>query len=248
MTNAQRRSGKAARSGRAGLRRLAVLSAAALALATQPVQACALALVMGLDISSSVNSSEYRLQIGGIAAALRDPEIRAAIMADPPVWMTIYEWSGQRQQTDVVGWTRLATPAQIDALAARLDRHVRPYDAFATAIGQSLAYALRRFDALPEACARRLVDLSGDGVSNEGRQAIALHPEAAQRGVTVNALVIKGGNPDPEAHYRYGVITGPGAFLLVARNGFEDYPDLIKGKLLRELLPEMLLGARDAAR
>ncbi|MEM9048980.1 MAG: DUF1194 domain-containing protein [Pseudomonadota bacterium] len=213
-------------------------------LAAGPVRACSLALVLALDISSSVNAHEYRLQIGGLAAALRDPEIRAAVLATAPVFATVFEWSGHAQQSDVLPWTRLSAPADIDALAARLDAHIRPYDSFATAIGEALAYGLDRFDALPVGCARRVIDISGDGVTNEGRLAIALHPQAAQRGVTVNALVIKGANPDPEAHYRYNVITGPGAFLMVARNGFEDYPALIKGKLLREILPDMLVGAR----
>ena len=57
----------------------------ALALLTSPLQAqelpCRLALAMGLDISSSVNSSEYALQLDGLIAAFRDEEIRAA-MAD----------------------------------------------------------------------------------------------------------------------------------------------------------------------
>ncbi len=30
--------------------------------------------------------------------------------------------------------------------------------------------------------------------------------------------------------------------MMVARNGFEDYPDLIKGKLLRELRPPLFVG------
>jgi hypothetical protein len=150
------------------------------------------------------------------------------------------------QQHDVAGWTRLATTADIDALAGRLDAHRRSFDASATAIGRALAYGLSRFDALPEPCARRVIDVSGDGANNAGRIALRWHPEVDRRGVTVNALVIKGAFPDPETHYRYNVIRGPGSFLMVARNGFTDYPELIKGKLLRELRPDMLIGrARD---
>lgn len=216
--------------------------AALLLLLAEPARACGLALVLALDISSSVNSREYRIQLGGLEAALRDPQIRAAILGAAPVQVTVFEWSGRVQQDDIIGWTRLSSEADIDALAARLAAHRRTYDVFSTAIGEALGHALSRFDALPEPCARRIVDISGDGVNNEGPIALRLHPEAERRGVTVNALVIKGAFPDPEVHYRYNVIHGPGSFLMVARNGFEDYPDLIKGKLLRELSPDYLLG------
>ncbi|MEL6426767.1 MAG: DUF1194 domain-containing protein, partial [Pseudomonadota bacterium] len=44
---------------------------------------CRLALAMALDISSSVNSSEYDIQLKGLVAALRDPAIREAILVVP---------------------------------------------------------------------------------------------------------------------------------------------------------------------
>ena len=41
---------------------------------------CALALAFALDVSASVNSNEYDIQKGGLAAALRDSEVVEAIV------------------------------------------------------------------------------------------------------------------------------------------------------------------------
>ena len=46
-------------------------------------EACRLALSLGLDVSSSVDAREYRLQTEGLAAALIAPEVRGAFLAAP---------------------------------------------------------------------------------------------------------------------------------------------------------------------
>ncbi|MGB0499329.1 MAG: DUF1194 domain-containing protein [Rubricella sp.] len=221
---------------------LAAVLASSAARAQEPP--CRLALAMGMDISSSVNSEEFDIQLGGLVAALRDSEVRDAILAVPgtQVQAMVFEWSGYVQQDAIIRWTRLSTEAEIDAFADRLAAHRRVYSDFPTAIGRAVAYALEEFARLPVPCARLVLDLSGDGASNDGPEATEFWPELAVAGVTVNALVIAGATPDPVAHYRDTVITGPNAFHLVAINGFADYPALIKGKLLRELAPLMILS------
>jgi Ca-activated chloride channel family protein len=206
---------------------------------------CRLALAMALDISSSVNEWEYDIQLLGLVEALRDPEIQEMILAIPgtQVQAMVYEWSGYVQQDLIVGWTRLSTVEEIDAFADRLSQHWRIYSDFPTAIGKALEKAIDEFDRLPVSCAYSVVDISGDGVGNDGPPAREMWPALAARGITVNALVIAGAEPDPVAHYRENVITGPGAFIVEARNGFEDYPALIRGKLLRELEPQIILSS-----
>lgn len=219
------------------------------ALAALPAHAqeppCRLAIAMALDISSSVNEAEYDIQLLGLVEALRAPEIQEMILAIPgtQVQAMAYEWSGYVQQDAIVNWTRLSTVAEIDAFADQLAGHWRIYSDFPTAIGKSMEKAIQEFDRLPVSCAYSVVDISGDGVNNDGPPARDYWPALARRGITVNALVIGGAEPDPVAHYRDEVITGPGAFLVEARNGFEDYPALIRGKLLRELAPQIIIGA-----
>lgn len=225
------------------MRALAVL-VAALAAAPARAQDCALALALALDISSSVNSREYEIQKGGLAAALRDPEIRAAALSGAgPVWLAAYEWSGVDRQILIAPWVRIGAEADLDRFATRLDVHQRSNVTFGTAIGAALEYGVDLLGAGPTVCDRRVIDISGDGVNNDGFPPDALPPTGLLAGITINALVIKGAVPDPEPHYRAQVIHGPDSFMLVARNGFDDYADLIKGKLLRELKPPFLIGA-----
>jgi hypothetical protein len=228
--------------------RLAVL---ALLAAFQPAfpeaaaaaEECRLGLALGLDVSSSVDDAEYALQKNGLAAAFRHPDIRDALLGqDGVVDVLIYEWSGYYQQDLIADWTPLASPAAIAALAARLEAHRRTYSVYPTAVGRGVEFGARQFPRLSSPCARRVIDISGDGVNN-----LSVDPEYYRQlgkldAVVINALVIKGAVPDPEEYYRAQVISGPGSFLMVA-NGFEDYPELIREKLLREIAPPVVVGA-----
>lgn len=198
------------------------------------VEECEVALVLALDASSSVNGAEFRLQSRGLATALLDREVRAAILGVGGVLMTAYEWSGRRQQAIIAEWTLLESDADIDRFAAKLSSHKRAFVEFPTAVGYALGFGAIRLARAPMLCTRQVIDVSGDGVHNEG-----FPPKSAYRafdfgGVTVNGLVIKGSDPDPEDYYRKNVLFGPGAFLEVAHN-YEDYANAMKRKLLREI-------------
>ncbi|NNE51708.1 MAG: DUF1194 domain-containing protein, partial [Sulfitobacter sp.] len=45
--------------------------------------ACRQALALGLDVSGSVDAREYRLQLGGLAAAFDAPLVREKILSMP---------------------------------------------------------------------------------------------------------------------------------------------------------------------
>ena len=204
---------------------------------------CALALAFALDVSASVNSAEYDIQKGGLAAAMRDLEIREAILIDPgAVWFLAYEWSASLQQVVIQDWAQMRDADDIDRFASALDRHQRQFGRSSTALGQALAFGMKQFAALPTICDRQVIDVSGDGVNNDGVAPDALRGAGRLSEFTVNGLVIAGATPNPVPYYREKVITGSDAFMMVARNGFEDYPDLIKGKLLKELRPPLFIG------
>lgn len=226
--------------------KLAVLSYWTMALLGAPAAKaanCALALAFALDVSASVNSNEYDIQKGGLAAALRDSEVVEAILIEPgAVWLLAYEWSAALQQAVIQDWAQMRGQADIQRFAAGLDGHARRFGRSSTAIGQGLSFGMKQFSALPAICDRLVIDVSGDGVNNDGVAPEALRNAGRLAGVTINGLVIAGESPNPVPYYREKVISGSDAFMMVARNGFEDYPDLIKGKLLRELRPPLFIG------
>ena len=98
-----------------------IIAATAMVLLAAPASACRLALVLALDVSSSVDATEDRLQRAGLAAALIDPDVLAAIVNDPtPVALAVFEWSGRFAQAEVLDWTLLNTPVDVIAAAEKL--------------------------------------------------------------------------------------------------------------------------------
>lgn len=220
----------------------AVLAAAVALLAEPAAAACKLALVLGLDVSSSVNSREYEIQIGALARAFRLAPVREAILTPPGAGVAVYafEWSGAGHQAEIAPWTMLDGPSAIDAFADRLDAHARSADDGRTAIGRALEFAADRLAEAPP-CARRTIDLSGDGINNDGPGPRAVRATGRLDGVTINGLAIQGAADDPAIHYRAEVMQGEDAFVALARD-FADYPPVIVGKLLKEIGDAMILG------
>jgi Ca-activated chloride channel homolog len=214
--------------GRRGLAALLVAFHAA------PSPACEMSLVLALDASSSVDDREYRLQRDGLAAALTDREVMTAIRTQGGIWLLAFEWSGGRHQYDWLGWTFLDDPASIRRAAARLGSAERRVDEFPTALGYAIGHALIRLGEAPERCARRVVDVSGDGVNNDGFPPASAYRASDIGGVIVNGLVIEGDAPPPVPYYRTQVIHGPGAFLEIAED-YADYAEAMRRKLLREI-------------
>ena len=216
-----------------------LVRAAAVALAllvAAPAQAaCRLALSLGLDVSSSVDAREYRLQTAGLAAALTAPEVMGAFLAVPgqPVMLQIFEWSGWQQQLVRQDWVTIAAEGDLVEVAAALSRQGRSFEQFPTALGFALIFGSRQLGERTD-CAKRTLDISGDGTNNDG-----VSPEMARReypmaGITVNGLVVGATVVTLSRYYQRFVIQGPGAFVEAA-DDYEDFERTMKRKLLREL-------------
>ena len=77
-----------------------------------------LELVLAIDCSLSVSDPEYSLQMGGIAAALRDPEVNALILEQPGgVALTVMQWAGTAKTRQAVPWSLLATQDDVEGFA-----------------------------------------------------------------------------------------------------------------------------------
>lgn len=223
---------------------LAVAAAALIGLAgpfaSAQASACGAAIVLALDVSSSVSASEYRLQTEGHARAFRDPEVIEAIVDAGGVLVAAVHWSGVRHQSARIGWTLIDSPAASFAFAEQIGALQRRFDTLRTALGQALVFLEGAWSVETEVCARKVIDISGDGVANDGVDVSEPRARLLARGVTLNALVVfsplsrLGAEPDPVAFYRERVIGGPGAFYEVA-DGYEDYARAFKRKFLQEL-------------
>ncbi len=206
---------------------------------------CRLALLLAVDVSSSVDRAEDQLQRSGIVAALTSPEVVAAFFAaDRPVALAAYEWSGRYQQDVLLDWTLIDSQRALIGAAETIAATERQHADYPTAIGYALGYGKRMLERGPR-CDRQTIDMAGDGQNNEGfgpREAYAAYAFA---GTTVNGLVINAADFEGElgliAFYRAEVLHGPGAFLEIA-NGFEDFERAMRRKLEREVAPPVLGG------
>src|SRR6266851_6024971 len=68
------------------------------------------ALVLAVDVSLSIDAEEFALQRAGYAAAFRNERVVNAITGGSTgaVAVTYLQWSGAREQQQVIGW-RLIT-------------------------------------------------------------------------------------------------------------------------------------------
>lgn len=209
----------------------AILCASLMSFAV-PAQACEVALMLAVDVSGSVDPDEYRIQMDGLAAGLLDRSVSAALVGGQSK-LALMQWTGTNRQEVVIGWTTMHDDADVLAFANEVVATPRVWRNFSTAIGEALVLSLPHFAQVPE-CARHVIDISGDGPSNEGRVPRSVWPALAAAGITVNALVIEASIPGLTKYFESDVITGPGAFAATA-NTFDDYPEEIVRKLLREL-------------
>ena len=225
--------------------KLCISALLALMLAPQSSQAapCRLALLLALDVSSSVDAQEDNLQRGGLAAALRAPTVaRAFFASDAPVALAVYEWSGQNHQQIVLDWTLIDSPGALLRAADTVAASLRSETSEPTAMGYALRFGAALFDQSP-ACDARTLDMAGDGQNNKGFGPRTAYTAPAFAGITVNGLVVNAADFEGEigliGFYRSQVLHGPGAFMVIA-TGFADFERAMRAKLIREVTPAAL--------
>lgn len=206
-------------------------------------QAADVAIVLAVDASSSVNFAEFGLQMQGIAAALRSPEVHSAIANGPSgaVAITMVQWSGPLQVRQAFPWRLITSPSTAEALAVEVENTPRYFSVGSTAIGRALTYSADMFDKLPWAAGRRVIDLSGDGANTDNPPVGPARAEVISRGITINGLPILAQEVDIDRYYREHVIGGHGAFIEVA-DDYEAFQAAMERKLLREVQTEPLIS------
>ncbi|MBB4039244.1 hypothetical protein GGR34_000879 [Microvirga flocculans] len=200
-----------------------------------------IALILAVDVSSSMESDEQGLQREGFIEAFRSSLVHEAIASglNGRIAVTYVEWSGVKDQRVLVPWTVIDSPAKATAFANQLTyQPIR--QAGMTSISSMIDYSHKLFDELQDASVRRVIDISGDGPNNDGRSVTAARDEAVAGGVVINGLPImfdRGANTDQEdldQYYRECVIGGPGSFVLPLHDP-EQFAMIIRTKIMREI-------------
>ena len=224
--------------------RRALLSAAPTLLL--PVQATApvdLLLVLAIDVSRSISESDAALQRDGYRAGLQDAQVMAAIQGGAlgAIAVAYIEWAAYDRQELLLPWTRIAAPADATAWAAALD--AKPWSSLPrTSLSGALKFSRTVLAMAPHEGTRRVIDVSGDGVNNNGPPAEPERDRLVDEGVVINGLPIINDRPrygmasgtELVPYYTRAVVGGPGHFVEVAES-FDTFAAAIRRKLLQEI-------------
>ena len=198
------------------------------------------ALVLAVDVSSSIDSSDFQLQMQGIAAALRQKAVLEIIQAGRyrQVALALVQWSTSRSQSITIPWQILSSLADVEATAHAVELAGRSYTPGGTGMAAAIAFSTALLDALTLHADRKIIDVSGDGMENDGGDVPSARALALKRGIVINGLPEVSGSELLVPYYRDVVIGGAGAFIEPANNIFA-FGDAMGRKLIRELQPSL---------
>jgi hypothetical protein len=209
-----------------------------------------IALVLAVDVSSSIEASERRFQREAYAEALSDPRVAQMALGGRSgrVAVAYMEWSGRRFQRVHLPMRVMSSPVELAIFANEIlaieDRPHDPMFVQPTAVGDALLAAEAAMAELSVPARDYIIDISGDGVLNDGLEIQEARAHVLSLGLTVNGLPIEvadaptygqaSGADAVARFYMDCVIGGPGAFHLVAR-GFGDVRETLIMKLMLEM-------------
>ena len=202
-----------------------------------------LALVLAVDISASVDDGEAGIQREGYVAALRDPRVVEAIRSGVTgrIALTYVERSGPTDQNQLIMWREISDAASAQAFADELQK--APYTpGYTTSISGGIDFCVQLLHTSGINAARRVIDVSGDGYSDRGRDIRSSRDDAVKQGIVINGLPLMNPRPayraaipsDLDTYYAKNVTGGRGSFTLVVRK-LEDFNRLVLRKLLLEI-------------
>ncbi len=194
-----------------------------------------------VDVSGSVDDTEYGLMRDGHAAAFSNPQVLGLIATAPGgIAVNVIQFS--TSATEVISWTHLDSVADALAFSTTLSNMTRDGGIGSLtniAGGVSLANSSiggNGFDA-----AHSVIDLVGDGTQNwlgsvtaERDNALATNTDA------INGLAILNEEPNLDDYYATNLIggtlgDGSPAFVAAAAD-FQAFEDAVTGKLQIELI------------
>ncbi|MCB1489504.1 MAG: DUF1194 domain-containing protein [Bauldia sp.] len=211
-------------------------------------------LVLAADVSGSMGNDEMRLQRDGHVEALRSPDVLSAITSGPlgRVAVSYVEWAGPRTQNVVVPWTVLSDRESVRAFTERLAMAPLRNSGSGTSVSGGLLFSAALFEVSGFRSYRRIIDISGDGVSDQGPPITDARDEVVGHHIVINGLSIQfedigsegpyayfheRDKEDVHAYYRDRVIGGPGAFAISV-----DKPESFVTALRRKLVLEIARG------
>ncbi len=207
------------------------------------------ALVISIDVSSSLNERRYTLQLEGIASALEDKAVVDTVLNGPlgVILVSVVTWSDRARLA--IPWTPIAGIGDARRVAARIRRIVQQEGQYTCVAGMMRYVADKVLMGVPARTHKKIIDVSGDGPDNcnSGGLLEFTRKELIAGGVTINGLpILEGKHADTlEDWYRENVIGGSASFILPA-DGYADFARAFRQKFIVEI-SSAPAGARSLA-
>jgi len=194
-----------------------------------------------LTFRTAFAGEQFKLQREGYAQAITSPRVIRVIQSGAigQIAICFTEWSDEIFQTVVADWTVIRDVGDAHRFANRIIEAPRS-SAENTSISTAILFSAAQIERAPFRSERRVIDLSGDGDNNAGRN-VASAREVG-KGITINGLAIFNDDMTEHTHppgglenyFRRNVIGGPDAFVMVAEN-FEAFGSALARKLAAEI-------------
>ncbi len=202
-----------------------------------------LQLVMAVDVSRSIDEVEAELQRRGYIEAMTNQRVIDAILSgeNKRIAVCYVEWAGTHYQQTVIDWMLIDSARAAHAFSDKLSESPRASQSW-TAVGAALVTSAQRCQDSPFTSRRRVIDVSGDGRTNDGPPAELIRDKLVAEGFVINGLPVmmnrqNYGRPQDsmlDKYYEENVIGGPGSFMTVAAT-FDDFGRAVRSKLIREI-------------
>lgn len=213
--------------GIAALAGTAVISSESRAQTLTPVD---IELSLIIDVSGSISSSEYNLQMDGYAAAFRQQAVIDEITGSAN-GIAVNAVFFASSASEGIGFTHLKTESEVLQFADTLDNFARPFSG-GTNVAGGMQVGLdgllnNNFDGTT-----LIMDVSGDGSGGTGTASASVRDAALNAGVSrINALAIQ--SEFVRQAFENSVIGGPDSFALLA--DFDEFEGAISRKIRAEV-------------
>ena len=210
-------------------------------------------LVTAVDVSGSMGMSGEGFQFEAIATAIEHPDFLQAIARgyNHRIGFSIITWSSEGGFSTVVDWTLISSAEHSRAIAKQL-RQASPTERFgytrpapgpsrplwrrglSTDISRAVHLALDWLDTAPFSSARSVINLCTNGTDNVAEGPELARMRAIQSDTVINGLII-GDRPEIAAYFRDHIQTGPGSFVIEAKQR-DDILNAMQRKFMLDLV------------
>lgn len=209
------------------------------------------AIVFANDVSSSMKGDSARFQRDGHVLALRSAEVSVAIKSGMTGCISVayIEWSSVGSMVIILPWTLICNKQDAEQAAARIEDFGKGSGRDIAGGRTSVSYAIDAssimLDRCPDTAMRKVIDISSNGMNNDGPPVSLSRHRALAKGYVINAITLAEIEPaiatELPAYFHAHVIGGPGAFVMPAST-LQGYQYALRRKFVIEI------GSQDGAR